>query len=86
MLAGRLPFEGGSSIERLTNRLNEPAPPPGISRPDLPSVLDGILWKMLHPDRERRFRWPIEVAEALEPHAYIRPSMPPMGFPPKRRG
>ncbi len=84
LLTGRLPFEGKNSIERLAKCLDQPAPPPSRFRPDLPSPIDQILSKMLDRDRECRFAWPIDVAEALEPFAEICPAMPPMGFPPKR--
>jgi serine/threonine protein kinase len=85
LLTGKLPFEGRTAIERLTRRMKEPAPVLSLSRPDLPEELSQILDKMLNPDRNRRFRWPIEVSDALEPYAHINPSMPAMGSPPKRR-
>ncbi len=85
LLTGQLPFEGRSPIERLTKRLTQPAPLASELRPDLPRGIDHILGKMLARDRDRRFAWPRDVAEALESYAHIADPCRPMGFPPKRR-
>ena len=85
LLTGKLPFPGRNPIERLTRRMKEPAPALQDFRPDLPEELGEILGRMLERNRDRRFRWPIEVAEALAPHAHLKLSMPPMGPPPRRR-
>jgi serine/threonine protein kinase len=85
LLTGRLPFEGPSPIERLALRMKKSPPPPSQFRADVPEEIDAIAARMLHRNRERRFRWPIEVAEALEPFAIAVPHTAPKGKPPKPR-
>ena len=66
MIAGRLPFSGGSVMQKLVQRINEDAPPVSQFRPDAPPVLVRIIARMLHRDATQRFQTPGEVAAILQ--------------------
>jgi len=61
ILAGRLPFEGETTVSILLKQVSEPPPPiPGLS-PSIQRVLDRALAK----NRNERFRTPIEFANSF---------------------
>ncbi|MAR13366.1 MAG: hypothetical protein CL681_25770 [Blastopirellula sp.] len=65
LLAGRVPYEGDTTVERLTARISGAAPSIADFRDDVPDQLTRIIACMLDRDRERRFQTPAEVANAL---------------------
>jgi len=61
MLAGKVPFDGETTMSILLKHITDPPPPvPGLS-PQLQKVLD----KSLAKDKEQRFQKPIELARAI---------------------
>lgn len=74
LLAGRVPYAGDTTVERLTARISTPAPPITDYRQDVPDQLKRIIACMLDRDRERRFQTPSEVARALERYTASSPN------------
>jgi serine/threonine protein kinase len=61
LIAGRLPFDGESTVSILLKQISEPPPPiPGLS-PAIQRVLNRALAK----DKNKRFRTPMEFAETF---------------------
>ena len=70
MLAGKLPFDGETTVSILLKHVNEPPPPiPGLS-PHMQNVLDRALAKK----KENRFTSPAEFAKAFSASVEINPS------------
>lgn len=67
LLAGRVPFEGGSNIDKIVRHVNKEPTPIEQLRPDIPPELAGIIRKMMAKDVADRYQQPIEVAKAIEP-------------------
>jgi len=67
LLAGRTPFEGGSTEEILRRQLDDAAPPPSLWRPDrrIPAALDLIVLRALHKDPRARYASADDFARAL---------------------
>ncbi|MBA4187064.1 MAG: hypothetical protein C0467_03510 [Planctomycetaceae bacterium] len=64
-LSGRLPFEGGTTAQKLLwHQIREPAPLKQL-RPDLPTQLIDIISKMMAKEPANRFQTPDEVLAAL---------------------
>ena len=74
LLAGRVPYDGDTTVERLTARISGPAPAITDFREDVPDQLKRIITCMLDRDRERRFQTPAEVANALERYTASSPN------------
>jgi WD40 repeat protein len=88
LLAGRPPFDGGSALEKVLAHLNEPPPPLGKVRPDVPPALLSVLARLLDKDPARRYRTPAEVAQALAPFTEQSTTvmdLPAGAAPPRRR-
>jgi response regulator RpfG family c-di-GMP phosphodiesterase/serine/threonine protein kinase len=67
-LSGREPFpETGSAINDLTRRLTASPPRVRSIRPELPSELDDLIFRLMDPDPERRYPSASAVAAALTP-------------------
>ncbi|HEU5220308.1 MAG TPA: serine/threonine-protein kinase, partial [Gemmatimonadales bacterium] len=64
-LTGRPLFEGPSPIAVVTKHLNEPPPPLGTVRPDLPAELIRAVDRCLSKEADKRFATGEELAEAL---------------------
>ncbi|GIW80096.1 MAG: hypothetical protein KatS3mg105_1903 [Gemmatales bacterium] len=70
LLAGKVPFPGGSSVmEKLMKHQMEKPVPIEQHRPDVPPGLRAILAKLITKNPEDRFQTPLELANALEPFA-----------------
>jgi serine/threonine protein kinase len=68
LLAGQVPFPGGTALEKLIcHNAEEPVPLENI-RSDVPAEVIEILQKLIRKHPEERFQTPRELAEALEPH------------------
>ena len=61
ILAGRLPFDGETTMSILLKQISEPPPPISGFSPSIQRVLDRALAK----DRNERFRTPMELANAF---------------------
>jgi serine/threonine protein kinase len=69
LLSGRVPFPGGTSVDKLLRHMNE-APAPVQERvPDLPEPVSAIVHRLLAKDPADRFQTPAELIDALTPHA-----------------
>ncbi|MCS6850683.1 MAG: protein kinase [Gemmataceae bacterium] len=65
LLAGQVPFPGGTGMEKLfRHQTDEPTPIENL-RPEIPPALGGILRRMMAKQPEQRYQTPAEVAEAL---------------------
>jgi len=70
MLAGKLPFDGETTVSILLKHVNEPpAPIPGLS-----PFMQDVLYKALAKKREDRFQSPMEFANAFSAAVDINPS------------
>lgn len=66
LIAGTLPFDGETVMEKLVARINTDAPPLSSFVKDAPPVLVHIISRMMHRDPSQRFQTPGEVAAVLE--------------------
>ena len=55
ILTGHPPFSAASVMGMAMKHLNEPAPAPSLSRPDLPAWVDRLVLKCLEQEPSRRF-------------------------------
>jgi serine/threonine-protein kinase len=79
-LTGRVPFPGGTAIEKmLHHQLDEPAPLDRF-RPDVPPLLAEVLRKMLAKQPAGRYQTPVEIAAAVAP-LYSDTGPPPLEIP-----
>lgn len=67
LLAGRLPFEGSSAVEKLLARYTQDPLPLRHSRAEVPPPLEAVVMRMLARDPKHRYQTPAEVAIALFP-------------------
>jgi tRNA A-37 threonylcarbamoyl transferase component Bud32 len=67
LLAGCLPFPGGSAATKIIRHSREQSTPLGRLRPDLPLELVRVVEKMMAKRPTERYQTPGEVAAALEP-------------------
>ncbi|MBY0527057.1 MAG: protein kinase [Gemmataceae bacterium] len=67
LLAGRVPFPGGSAVDKLfRHRLEDPEPLANVC-PPMPAEVDTIVRRLMAKDPHDRFQTPAELAEALTP-------------------
>lgn len=66
LLAGRMPFEGGSVTEIMYKHVTEPAPSIAKIRADVPEALDRVLAKMLAKDPKDRYADCQELVRAFD--------------------
>lgn len=79
LLAGDVPFPGGTATEKMLRHAREAVPLP--KRPDLPAEVMAILVRMTARRADERMQSPGEVAAALEPFVTKKPprfTPPPM--------
>jgi WD40 repeat protein/tRNA A-37 threonylcarbamoyl transferase component Bud32 len=76
LLAGRVPFAEGSTLDKMTRHCAEQPDPLSRLRPDLAPALVRVIEKMMAKDPDQRYQTPAEVATALEPFAQARRSAP----------
>jgi eukaryotic-like serine/threonine-protein kinase len=65
LLAGRVPFEGGSPIDIVLKHINDPPSPPSSSDPDVDRTLEAICMKALRKEPSERFQDAREMRLAL---------------------
>jgi serine/threonine protein kinase len=72
LLTGQPPFAGAgyeSPFQKMLGHAQEPVPPLGERRGDVPEQLAVALERMLSKDREGRFPRPADVVAAMQPFA-----------------
>jgi serine/threonine-protein kinase len=78
LLCGRVPFPGGTAMEKLIRHSTESTPTLGRLRPEVPPAVAAIVERLMAKRPEDRFQAPAELAEALRPFAVSAP--PPASF------
>jgi predicted Ser/Thr protein kinase len=69
LLAGRVPFPGGSLLDKLIQHSTGQPTSLASLRPDLPPALTAVVARMMARDPAARFQAPAEAARALTPFA-----------------
>ena len=69
LLTGRVPFPGGSTIDKLVRQNAELPEPIEELRPDVPHHVRAVVAKLLAKDPDERFQTPDELMDALAAHA-----------------
>jgi len=69
LLAGKVPFPGGATLEKLVRHGTEQARPLKEFRSDIPDPIVALIEKLMAKDAGDRFQTPAELAAALEPYA-----------------
>src|SRR5262249_10999004 len=69
LLTGRVPFPGGTTMEKLIRHGSEEPTPIEQVRSDVPPAVAGVLRKLLAKKPEQRYQTPAEVVAALVPFA-----------------
>jgi hypothetical protein len=67
LLTGRVPFPGGTLIDKVSRHLSEEAEPLSAVRPGLPEGLEAVVARMMAKDQSQRYPTPAAVADALAP-------------------
>jgi serine/threonine protein kinase len=71
LLAGRVPFPGGTLIEKLDkHRFDSPQPVEQL-RPEVPAALAEVVRRLMAKRPEDRYQLPAELAAALEPYCRL---------------
>ncbi|MGQ0591934.1 MAG: protein kinase domain-containing protein [Gammaproteobacteria bacterium] len=65
MLVGRVPFDDPSVPSLLVKHMAETPRPPSALRPDIPSVIESIVLRLLEKDPARRFQSAEDLSAAL---------------------
>lgn len=73
LLTGEVPFPGGSALEKLVRHATVDAEPVEDLRPAVPARVAGLVRAMMAKDPAARPQTPLELADALEPFAEVRP-------------
>lgn len=75
LLAGHVPFPGGSALEKITRHATEDADPIEERRPSVPPGVAAIVRRLLAKAPEQRFKTPRELADAVEFYAESQPTL-----------
>lgn len=67
VLAGQVPFPGGSSLEKMFAHVERTPPPVAQLRSDVPADLVRVVERMMAKDPAHRYQTPAEAAQALLP-------------------
>jgi serine/threonine protein kinase len=84
LLTGRVPFPGGSAVDKLIRHGSEEPEPLSDFRSDVPPAVTAIVTRLMAKDPVDRFQTPAELAAALEPFAVSGPTPwapPPSAIP-----
>jgi len=73
LLTGRVPFPGGSTLEKLVRHGTEEPTPVLDLRPDVPPAVATIVHRLMAKQPAERFQTPAELAAALAPFAVNSP-------------
>jgi hypothetical protein len=74
LLAGQVPFPGGSLLKKLARHQNEQPEPLSRLRPDVPAGMVAVVEKMMAKAPARRYQSPAEAASALAPFCLEAPT------------
>jgi serine/threonine protein kinase len=74
LLAGRVPFPGGTTLEKLIRHGTEEPAAVERLRPAVPAAVGAVVRKLLAKRPEERFQTPAELAAALTPFAVRSPA------------
>ncbi|MFH1422413.1 MAG: protein kinase [Planctomycetota bacterium] len=66
MLTGRTPFSSDSPIDLITQKLNDPIPPPRRINSNTPIEVEEICLKSLRFKKEERYQSTLEMAKSIE--------------------
>jgi serine/threonine protein kinase len=69
LLTGRVPFPGGTGLEKVVAHLQQTPLSVARQRDDVPPSVVKVLQRMMAKDRSERYQEPGEVVEALRPFA-----------------
>jgi serine/threonine protein kinase len=69
LLTARVPFPGGTPLEKLDRNKNEEPVPVEEGRPEIPAGVASIVRRLMAKYPPHRFQTPAEVAEAVAPFA-----------------
>jgi serine/threonine-protein kinase len=81
LLTGRVPFPGGTTLEKLVRHSTMEPTPLDQLRPDVSPPIASILRKLMAKKPEQRFQSPAELAAILAPFAVQGPQHVPHGGP-----
>jgi serine/threonine protein kinase len=86
LLTGRVPFPGGTTLEKLVRHSTmEPAPINQL-RPDISPPVASIIRRLMAKKAEQRFQTPAELAAILAPFAVQGPTQMPAAGAPAQAG
>jgi uncharacterized protein (TIGR03067 family) len=85
LLTGKVPFPGGSALDKVTAHSERKPQPIGEARQDVPPTLVRVLDKMIAKDPADRYQTPAEVAAALAPLSPLGRGAGGEGSSPRRR-
>jgi serine/threonine protein kinase len=69
VLTGRVPFPGGSTLEKLVRHSTEEPRPVYRLRADVPAEVAAVVSRLLEKNPNERYQTPNELAKALKPFA-----------------
>ena len=69
LLSGKVPFPGGTALEKVHRHISDSPAPLEELRPDVPRVIGDIVRKLMEKNPADRFQTPDELMETLSPHA-----------------
>ncbi len=75
VLTGKVPYPGGTPMEKLARHATEEAVPIDIMRPLIQPGVAAIVNKLMAKNAAERYQTPRELAEALKPFAEVQPLM-----------
>jgi serine/threonine protein kinase len=81
LLTARVPFPGGSTLEKLIRHSTEEAEPVERLRPGVPPGVAAVVRRLMAKDPAARYQTPAELAAALAPFAVNAPGALPAGAP-----
>src|SRR5262245_3270357 len=85
LLSGKVPFPGGTAIDKvIAHSTNQPRPIKEF-RADVPAALVKVLQKMMAKDPAQRYQTPSDVANAVAPFVRIATADAPAGSTAQRR-
>jgi serine/threonine protein kinase len=81
LLAGRVPFPGGSPLDKLVRHVSEEPAPIQSVRADLPPEMAAIVTRLMAKNPADRFQTPMELSQALAMFAVQGPAALPAHVP-----
>ena len=69
LLTAKVPFAGGTTVDKVIRHHQEHAEPVEELRPEVPTVIAAIVRKLMAKKPDERYQTPDELMDALAPHA-----------------